>query len=171
MRRARITSLISLPRYIKELADRLHTLERSIPSGGETSSANYNGQSETIPHRESDEFSEHPNGDNPQRKRTYSILSANFDPAYQLQRQSGGFAQQDGSRHAQNSSVFATQQHTHGQATFREPNYDQNGLPPSPQWNKAPETAGQQNSFDALQSIDHNKFEQHSSWDDEVVAT
>ncbi|CAG8953457.1 hypothetical protein HYFRA_00010207 [Hymenoscyphus fraxineus] len=139
-------------RYIKELADRLHTLEGHVAAnGGENAPANFVG--DHLQHRESDEFSPPPNSENTQRKRTFSNLSTDFGPSYQIYRQTGGLTRQENSRQAQ---------------AFREPNYHQNGLHPSAQWSKAPETSSQQNSFDA--SVDLAKS-QHNFWNEEVVTT
>jgi hypothetical protein len=159
-------------RYIKELADRLNTLEGAMQQAGEIPVAQYLHQDSPAQRRGSEEFSPPPNADNMQRKRTYSSVSGDFGTPYQPQRPAAGWASQEPPRHLPHPSAFGTPQSAPPVAThvFRDPNYSPNGLQPAPQWRTAPEPLRRQSSsFDNMAQADHSRPERVADWDESIV--
>ena len=162
---------MSVSRYIKELADRLNTLEGALQAG-EIPVQQYIHQDSPLQRRGSEEFSPPPNSDNMQRKRTYSSVSGDFGTPYQPQRPATGWASQEPPRHLPHPSAFATPQSAPPPAThvFRDPNYSPNGLQPAPQWRSAPEPLRRQSSsFENVPQIDPSFADRVVDWDEGTV--
>ncbi|PBP27742.1 C6 finger domain-containing protein [Diplocarpon rosae] len=126
--------------YIKELADRLATIEGAVH--GTDIGQQYIPHHESLQQpRASQEYSP-PLTSAPLGKRTYSAISASggdFGSPVLAQSSLSQWNQQESQRNTpQQASSFA--QPLTGQHMFREPNYSPNGLQPSPQWRNAPET-------------------------------
>ncbi|RFU35137.1 hypothetical protein B7463_g1215, partial [Scytalidium lignicola] len=153
--------------YIKELADRLNTLEGAMQAG---EIPGYLAHHESPSQRRaSDEFTPPPNVDGAQRKRTYSSVSNEYGTSYQPQRSSTGWGLQDSQRqHSHVTPTFSTPQTAGSNQIFREPNYSPNGLQPTPTWRNQPESQRQSISFEAVASLDQN-HEYGSDWDDSIV--
>lgn len=164
---------MTVPRYIKELADRLNTLEGAMQQAGDIPVQQYLHQDSPLQRRGSEEFSPPPNADNMQRKRTYSSVSGDFGTPYQPQRPATGWASQEPPRHLPHpSSSFATPQSAPPGAThvFREPNYSPNGLQPAPQWRTGPEPIRRQSSsFESMTPAEHAHQERVADWDEGIV--
>lgn len=158
--------------YIKELADRLNHLEGAMQAG-ELPAPPYMGaqQDNAMQRRASDEFSPPPNpADNMTRKRTYSSLSGDLNSAYATQRPSSAWATQELARHPGNSnSAFSPPQPTPNQL-FREPDYSQQGMAPTPQWKKAPEPSRRPStSFESMLASDFPQTDRSPGWDDATI--
>ncbi|KAF4631153.1 hypothetical protein G7Y89_g6986 [Cudoniella acicularis] len=159
--------------YIKELADRLNTLEGAMQAGEIPVAPFLATHSENpMQRRASDEFSPPPNPEGGPRKRTYSSLSTEFSTPYQPQRPPSGWASQELPRHSTNASpAFTTPQPTPGPVhMFREPNYSPNGLQPTPQWRKPPEVPRpQSSSFEGMLPNDQSQLDHTPGWDDALI--
>ncbi|KAI6711501.1 hypothetical protein JHW43_005985 [Diplocarpon mali] len=132
--------------YIKELADRLATIEGAVH--GTDMGQQYIPHHESLQQRRaSQELSPPPNS--APGKRTYSAISASggdFDSPVLAQRSLSHWDQQESQRNVSQQAPSFTQPLT-GQHLFREPNYSPSGLQPSPQWRNAPETPRRQNNL------------------------
>lgn len=164
----RLTAICS---YIKELADRLNTLEGAIHHGGDMSvPTQFLGQSNDGLHRESDEFSPPPNPEGSQRKRTHSSISGDFNSPYPNQRPPSAWPPpQDQPRQFPQSS-YAAPQSGHG-PLFRDPDYSStpNGLPPTPQWRNSPELHRQSSSFEGVIPIEHGQIDHKTELSDAII--
>lgn len=159
----------NMSRYIKELAERVQTLEGSIAPAH-----HYQHQDGHSQRRDSQEFSPPQESDNMQRKRTYSSVSGGeYGQPYQPQRPISGWASQDLPRHLPHpSSAFATPQSAPSTSTnlFQQPNYSPNGLAPTPQWRAAPDALRQQgSSYEVVAQTDHGYPERVADWDESIV--
>ncbi|KAL2069887.1 hypothetical protein VTL71DRAFT_14566 [Oculimacula yallundae] len=126
--------------YIKELADRLNTLEGAIHGqGGEMVPQYLPHQESPNQHRPSEEFSPPPQGD-AQRKRTYSTVSGgDFGSPFLAHRQIGSWGQsQEPLRNMTHGFPVTSNQNAPTGQMFREPNYSPNGLQPHPSWKQPP---------------------------------
>jgi len=129
--------------YIKELADRLNTLEGAIHGqAGEMVPQYMTHQESPTQHRPSEEFSPPPQGETP-RKRTYSAVSGgDFGSPFMAQRQVGTWGQQQQQEPLRNmvhSSIpYAPSQAAPTGQMFREPNYSPNGLQSQAVWRQPP---------------------------------
>ncbi|KAH7346398.1 hypothetical protein BKA65DRAFT_399483 [Rhexocercosporidium sp. MPI-PUGE-AT-0058] len=141
--------------YIKELADRLNTLEGAIHGQGSEMIPQYLTQQESQPqHRPSEEFSPPPQGETP-RKRTYSAVSGgDFGSPFMAQRQlnSWGQPQQDPPRNLAHTVSFTSSQTAPTGQIFREPNYSPNGLQTQPAWRQPPPEVSrpQSNAYEGI---------------------
>ncbi|KAH8816177.1 hypothetical protein F5884DRAFT_212493 [Xylogone sp. PMI_703] len=149
--------------YIKELADRLNTLEGAMQAG-ELPSYLAHHDSPTQ-RRTSEEFTPPPNVDGTQRKRTYSSISNEYGTPYQPQR-SSGWGLQDSQR--QHPPSFATPQTGGSGQMFREPNYSPNGLQPTPTWRNQPEHRPSA-QFEGAAALEQSTIEHGPEWDDGIV--
>lgn len=158
-------------RYIKELADRLNTLEGQMQAG-EIPVSQYLPHHDAISHRrQSDEFSPPPNGE-PPRKRAYSSISNEYGSPYQPQRSSTSWASQEPARHQPHfSSQFATPQSAPGSSQlFREPNYSPNGLQPLATWKTSAEPVRPQSiSSENMKQGEHVHSQNMVEWDDAII--
>ncbi|CZR51973.1 related to RGT1 Regulator of glucose-induced genes [Phialocephala subalpina] len=129
--------------YIKELADRLVTLESQVQGTNQSGDlgAGYLSQHESPNQRRSEEFSPPPNPDN-QRKRQFSAVSNDFGN-YLPQRNPTSWSPSDPARHLPHPTpvTYASQPAT--QAVFKEPNYSTNGMPTELEWRGAPQQHSQ----------------------------
>ncbi|RDW75076.1 hypothetical protein BP6252_06218 [Coleophoma cylindrospora] len=122
--------------YIKELADRLNTLETTL-HGGEISQhlpqeSPYQQQPQRRP---SEEYSPIPMQNEQPRKRSFSSFSNDLNPAYQTPRAAPGWSNQDGRHTYQQPVPSGTPQE------FREANYSPGGVQSGGPWSNAPEAA------------------------------
>lgn len=131
--------------YIKELADRLVTLESQVQGSNQSGEGNlgagYLSQHESPNQRRSEEFSPPPIPDN-QRKRQFSAVSNDFGN-YLPQRNPTSWSPSDPARHLPHPPpvTYASQAAT--QAIFKEPNYSTNGMPTELEWRGAPQQHSQ----------------------------
>jgi hypothetical protein len=160
-------------RYIKELADRLNTLEGAMQAGEIPVPQHISYHDSPLQRRESDEFSPPPNAETMPRKRTYSSVSGGeFGTPYLPQRPVSSWTAQDQPpRHLPHPSPsFSSSQPVSATPQlFREPNYSPNGLQPLPLWRSPPESSQRpSSSFEGLTQevvqVDHA-----SDWDDAIV--
>ncbi|CZT07565.1 related to RGT1 Regulator of glucose-induced genes [Rhynchosporium agropyri] len=148
--------------YIKELADRLNTLEGAIHGQGGEMVPQYNPHQESsAQHRPSVEFSPPPPGDTP-RKRTYSTASGGeFGSPFLAQRQLGSWGQsQDPLRNMAHGYPMTSNQNAPTGQMFRDPNYSPNGLQTQPSWKQPPPdvTRPQTSAYENVPQ-DHNYSE------------
>lgn len=174
--RANRTRLTCAPsRYIKELADRLNTLEGVVQASEMPLQQQYMPNHESpLQRRASDDFSPPPNNEGSPRKRTYSTISGEFGTPYQQQRPPVGAwsSQEPLPRHLPHPSPgFSTPQTAPpAQNMFREPNYSPNGLHPLPQWRNAPEPPRQPSgSFDSAAQAEHGPSEHVVEWNESLA--
>ncbi|TAQ89346.1 hypothetical protein B7494_g2339 [Chlorociboria aeruginascens] len=153
--------------YIKELADRLNTLEGAMQAS-DIPVGQYVQHHDGLPQRRSsDDASPPKDTENPQRKRTHSSVSGETFPPYQPQRTATTWNSQELPRHLPHpsQSASATSQ------TFREPNYSPNSIQPAPQWKKVPEILRRQSSsYDSTTQGDPSYIaEQTPEWDEAII--
>ena len=169
--------LTSPSSYIKDLADRLNTLEGAIQASENPLQQQYIQHHESpLQHHGSDEFSPASNAEMSPRKRTYSSMSGEFNSPYQQprQQQPREWSAQEQPRHQlpHLASTFTTPQSgppAPQNMLFREPNYSPNGLPPNPKWRTAPESAHRQgNSFDGIAQAEHG-HDYVVEWNEQLV--
>lgn len=162
---------ILLYRYIKELADRLNTLEGAMQAGEMpqfTPLQHHEGGSR----RGSNEYSPTPGIEGAQqRKRTFSSISNEFSsPAYQPQRPSIGWSSAEAPRHLPPPATY--QMAVSGeqpQASFRT-HYSPNGLAPQAVWSNAPDTAQRAGgSFGSMGQAEQSYPDHKVEWDDNLV--
>jgi hypothetical protein len=159
-------------RYIKELADRLNTLEGAMQSGEIPQFGPLHHESAS--RRGSNEYSPPPNIDvSQQRKRTFSTISSDFSPLYQPQRPSVGWAPPEPSRHLpppasvyQISPPVSAEQSQH---LFRPTHYSPNGLAPQPTWRKASDSAIRPGSFEQIAQAEQIQADLNVEWDDSII--
>jgi hypothetical protein len=160
-----------LYRYIKELADRLNTLEGAMQAGEMpqfTPLQHHEGGSR----RGSNEYSPTPGIEGAQqRKRTFSSISNEFSsPAYQPQRPSIGWSSAEAPRHLPPPATY--QMPVSGeqpQASFRT-HYSPNGLAPQAVWSNAPDTAQRAGgSFGSMVQAEQSYPDHKVEWDDNLV--
>ncbi len=162
--------LILDPRYIKELADRLNTLEGAI-HGGDMVQQYLPHHDSPTQRRTSEEFSPPPNADTP-RKRTYSAVSGgDFGSPFVTQRPLSNWSQHEPQRHLPHPTppLPSSQSAPSGQQTFREPNYSPNGLQPTPQWRTAPELSRLQSGAFENAGQDPSHPAHAVDWDEATV--
>lgn len=133
----------SVDRYIKELADRLNTLEGAMQSGEIPVQQYLQHHDSPMQRRVSEDYSPPPNTENP-RKRTFSSVSGDFNTPYMSQRAQGAWPISEATR-MQPAPAFSPPQPS-GLAAFREPNYSPNGLHAGPQWSNPPDLAHRPNT-------------------------
>lgn len=159
--------------YIKELADRLNTLEGAIQHGELPVSNQLMSHSNDGFRRPSDEFSPPPNAETGQQKRTFSNISGEFGTAYQPQRPANwanSQATQSQSQQLQQTSPYATPQSAQGQPNnFREPDYSPSCPAPTPHWRNPPDTARQDSSSESVLPVEPIQPEQHFELSDAVI--
>jgi hypothetical protein len=160
-------------RYIKELADRLNTLEGAMQSGEIPQFGPLHHESAS--RRGSNEYSPPPNIDvsQQQRKRTFSTISSDFSPLYQPQRPSVGWAPPEPSRHLpppasvyQISPPVSAEQN---QTLFRPTHYSPNGLAPQPTWRKSSDSAIRPSSFEPIAQAEQMQADPNVEWDDSII--
>ncbi|KAH6713932.1 hypothetical protein BKA61DRAFT_483280 [Leptodontidium sp. MPI-SDFR-AT-0119] len=159
--------------YIKELADRLNTLEGAIHGqGGEMIPQYLTHQESPAQHRPSEEFSPPPPGETP-RKRTYSAVSGGeFGSPFMSQRQIGSWSQpqQDPLRNLTHSAApYTPSQPAPTGQMFREPNYSPNGLQSQPTWRQPPPEAARPQSIAYEGIAQEPKFNDRISESNEAV--
>jgi hypothetical protein len=153
--------MIYLYSYIKELADRLNTLEGAMQAGEipQFTSLHHEGGSRPG----SNEYSPPPNMD--QRKRTFSSISNEFSsPAYQAQRPSVGWSSAEASRQLPPPNYSGDQ----AQSGFRT-HYSPNGLAPQAVWSNAPDTLRTNASFGSMGQADQSYPDHKVDWDDSLI--
>lgn len=157
--------------YIKELADRLQSLEQSMQPGDVPSYAPMqDNQSPQVPN----DFSPTPASNNPSaRKRTFSASNEYGDPNYPMgHRPSVAWAQQDSPRQANNANnLYATPQVSadQPQSQYR-PHYSPNGIAPQPVWRDGPDMGRQPSiSYDNSQQVEHGHAGPGPEWDEAVI--
>jgi hypothetical protein len=160
-------------RYIKELADRLNTLEGAMQAGEIPVSQHMSYHESPLQRRESDEFSPPPSADTMPRKRTFSSVSGGeFGTPYLPQRPVSGWPPQDQPpRHLPQppQSFSPSQPASATPQLFREPNYSPNGLQPLPQWRNPPESSQRpSSSFEGL-TQESVQADHIPDWDESIV--
>ncbi|KAI9736562.1 MAG: Glucose-responsive transcription factor [Claussenomyces sp. TS43310] len=159
--------------YIKELADRLNTLEGAMQAGEipQFTGLHHDG----TPRRASDEYTPPPPPieATEARKRTYSSISNEFASGYQPQRPTAGWPATDASRqppHPTSGYQGTTQISPDQTKSPYRSQYSPNGMAPQPMWRNGPETARRAStSFDSMPPPDHNNLEPKVEWDDSLV--
>lgn len=159
--------------YIKELADRLHTLE-GVMQANDVPIAQFLPQHDnpSQQRRGSEEFSPAPHMDSMTRKRTFSATSGDLPSPYQPHRPHAGWVSQEPPRHLPHpSSSFSTPQPAPTAHMFRDPNYSPSSLQQVAQWKNPPESLRRQSSsFESmLQGAEHGSGEYTAEWDDSIV--
>ncbi|KAI9054546.1 hypothetical protein LZ554_001702 [Drepanopeziza brunnea f. sp. 'monogermtubi'] len=153
--------------YIKELADRIVTLEGVVQ--GSDVAPQYLPQHDNQP-RISEEYS--PPTENP-RKRQYSAVSGSeqYGSPLVAQRQLPTWTQPEPQRHVPHPGPsFSPSQPASGeQHIFREPNYSPSGLHPNPQWRIAPEPAHRSNNAFEAAAQESNHPDHVLDWDESIV--
>lgn len=158
--------------YIKELADRLNTLEGAMHAG-EIPVSQYLPHRDSPPQRrESDEFSPPPSSENLPKKRLFtSGPGGEFNASFQQPRSHSGWTPaQEPPRHLPHPSPgYSPAQLPPVSLQLRDGNYahNPNGLSPVPQWRTALEPARALLDGDAMQGQSHS--ERTPDWDDSVL--
>jgi hypothetical protein len=158
-------------RYIKELADRLNTLEGAMQAGEIPVPQYLPHNDNPLQRRESEDFSPPPSAENLAKKRTYSSVSGGeFGTPYLPQRPLSSWPTQE-TRHLPHPSpgYSAAQLPPVNSQNFRDSNYSPNGLGPLPQWKPAPEAVRRQSAGFEGAMQDHGHSERAVEWDGAVV--
>lgn len=155
--------------YIKELADRLNTLEGAMQAGELPQFTTLHHEGGSRPG--SNEYSPPPNMEGAQRKRTFSSISNEFSPpTYQGQRQSGGWSSGEASRQLPPPNYQLSQPASgeQAQSSFRT-HYSPNGLAPQAVWSNAPDTLRANTSFGSMVPADQNYSDHKVEWDENLI--
>ncbi|TEY40873.1 hypothetical protein BOTCAL_0416g00050 [Botryotinia calthae] len=159
--------------YIKELADRINTLEGQV-QGSEM--PQYQQSQEILQRRPSEEFSPTPNPEQIPRKRGYSSISGvgEFNSPYQNQQQrsASNWIPQERPRSSISNSSYPTSAQLPGttQLPTREQTYSPNMTVPQQKWVNAPDVSGsveavnhtsQPQSEDPVEYIDDSLLESY----------
>jgi hypothetical protein len=158
-------------RYIKELADRLNTLEGAMQAGEiPTFGALHH---ESISRRGSNEYSPPPNHEGTQqRKRTYSTISNEFSPAYQPQRPNVAWAAVDPPRHLpppQSPYQMSPPVSSESAQPYRS-QYSPNGIAPQPSWRNEPDLTIRPNtSFESVGQTEQLHPDHKIEWSNQIV--
>lgn len=153
----------------------MHTLEGAIiPQPYPIQRGDF--QASPVQRRDSEEASPLMQSAHLPRKRTHSAsLSGELNNPFQSQRTPNSWGPQEQARQFQYaSSVFATPQPTASHPhTFREPNYNSNGLAPSQQWVNPPNPSNpqrrQSSSMDNMAITGHGLTDYSAELDDSVI--
>ncbi|PQE17697.1 C6 finger domain-containing protein [Rutstroemia sp. NJR-2017a BVV2] len=157
--------------YIKELADRINTLEGAMQSSDLPVGSYPPPQDSPMQRRPSEEFSPTPNPEHLVRKRGYSSISGSAGESnspYPPPRSASNWAPQDQPRPTNQSTPGFAPQQLVPIPLPRDTNYSPTNMASHQQWANAPDYT-QNSSLDAVAHIAQSHNDQPIEWDENIV--